>query len=276
MNLKVSERLFMLRKKQGLSQEELAEKIGVSRQAVSKWERGEASPDTDNLILLSKLYGISLDELLLGDDTDEKKNDPDQNSGDDYCDDCNTDTNDCGADNESVPESDESTDEPRDHVSFVNGIHVRDKDGSKVDISFGGIHVEDPKSGSRVHIDPAGVFVETPEKIDKNDVLKHMHNHKQHSKWMRFPYPIAAVLLFLLFGALFDVWHIAWIVFLTIPLYYSAVEAIESRKPNHFAYPVLTAVVYLYLGMAHGLWHPYWIVFLTIPLYYWIFSFYKK
>lgn len=41
-------------------------KIGVSRQAVSKWERAEASPDTDNLILLADIYGVSLDELLKG------------------------------------------------------------------------------------------------------------------------------------------------------------------------------------------------------------------
>ena len=64
MNVEVANRLQQLRKKNNLSQEELAEKIGISRQAVSKWERAEASPDTDNIILLSKLYGVSLDELL--------------------------------------------------------------------------------------------------------------------------------------------------------------------------------------------------------------------
>lgn len=64
MNVEVANRLQQLRKKNNLSQEELAEKIGISRQAVSKWERAEASPDTDNLILLSRLYGVSLDELL--------------------------------------------------------------------------------------------------------------------------------------------------------------------------------------------------------------------
>lgn len=64
MNLEISQRLVNLRKAKGYSQEELAAKLGISRQAVSKWERGEASPDTDNLILLSKLYGISIDELL--------------------------------------------------------------------------------------------------------------------------------------------------------------------------------------------------------------------
>ena len=64
MNIEVANRLQELRKKKGYSQEELAAKLGVSRQAVSKWERSESSPDTDNLICLAQLYEVSLDELL--------------------------------------------------------------------------------------------------------------------------------------------------------------------------------------------------------------------
>lgn len=64
MNIQTANRLVALRKERGYSQEDLAAKIGVSRQAVSKWERAEASPDTDNLILLARLYQVSLDELL--------------------------------------------------------------------------------------------------------------------------------------------------------------------------------------------------------------------
>ena len=66
MTIETANRLYELRKKQGLSQEELAEKLGVSRQAVSKWERSEASPDTDNLIALAKIYDLTLDELIYG------------------------------------------------------------------------------------------------------------------------------------------------------------------------------------------------------------------
>ena len=64
MNIEIANRLAELRKKHGYSQEELADKLGVSRQAVSKWECGESSPDTDNLIALAKVYNMSLDELL--------------------------------------------------------------------------------------------------------------------------------------------------------------------------------------------------------------------
>ncbi|HIW76496.1 MULTISPECIES: helix-turn-helix domain-containing protein [Gordonibacter] len=69
MNVEIAERLAARRRQAGLSQEALAAQLGVSRQAVSKWERSESSPDTDNLIALAQLYGVSLDELLyVGDD----------------------------------------------------------------------------------------------------------------------------------------------------------------------------------------------------------------
>ena len=58
------ERLVQLRKARGMSQEELAEKVGVSRQAVSKWETGAAEPSTSNLLALAKLYGVDAGELL--------------------------------------------------------------------------------------------------------------------------------------------------------------------------------------------------------------------
>ena len=67
MDATMADRLIARRKAAGLSQEALADRLGVSRQAVSKWERVESSPDTDNLIALAALYGITLDELLYGD-----------------------------------------------------------------------------------------------------------------------------------------------------------------------------------------------------------------
>lgn len=57
-------RLQALRLRHGMSQDALADKLGVSRQAVSKWERDEATPDLDKILKLSELYGISLDTLL--------------------------------------------------------------------------------------------------------------------------------------------------------------------------------------------------------------------
>ena len=62
----LGERIKNYRQKTGLSQEQLAEKINVSRQAITKWENDSGIPDIDNLILLSKVMGISLDELVMG------------------------------------------------------------------------------------------------------------------------------------------------------------------------------------------------------------------
>lgn len=62
----LSERLFELRKKKNFSQEDVADKLGVSRQTVSKWETGLSTPEFDKIEPLSKLYGITVDELVTG------------------------------------------------------------------------------------------------------------------------------------------------------------------------------------------------------------------
>ena len=64
MNIKLADRLVALRKERGFSQEELADRLGISRQAVSKWEQALSSPDLDNLVRLAQLYGLPLDELV--------------------------------------------------------------------------------------------------------------------------------------------------------------------------------------------------------------------
>lgn len=71
MSIQLGTKLADLRKRNGYSQEALAEKMGISRQAVSKWERGESTPDTDTLIELARLYSVSLDTLV-GNEPEEK------------------------------------------------------------------------------------------------------------------------------------------------------------------------------------------------------------
>jgi len=60
----ISQRLMQLRKQHHLSQNELAQKLNLTRQSISKWENGRGYPDLDNLILLSKIYQLTVDELL--------------------------------------------------------------------------------------------------------------------------------------------------------------------------------------------------------------------
>ena len=73
-----SEKLFELRKKSGLSQEELADKINVSRQTISKWEMNQSSPEMDKLINLSEIFNISIDELV-GNERLEESNNEEEN-----------------------------------------------------------------------------------------------------------------------------------------------------------------------------------------------------
>lgn len=70
-----AEKLKSIRKKAGMSQEKLAEKIGVSRQAITKWETDAGIPDIDNMMALSSLFNISLDELLSNEKTEKKQTD---------------------------------------------------------------------------------------------------------------------------------------------------------------------------------------------------------
>ena len=62
--MKFEEKLVLLRKKKGLSQEQLANELDISRQAISRWELGSTLPDAPNLLKLSSLFGVSIDYLL--------------------------------------------------------------------------------------------------------------------------------------------------------------------------------------------------------------------
>ena len=63
--MEFNNKLYKLRKQKGFSQEELANRLNVSRQTISKWEVGESTPDMENLVAISELFEISLDELVL-------------------------------------------------------------------------------------------------------------------------------------------------------------------------------------------------------------------
>lgn len=266
MNIETANRLLQYRKKYNLSQEELAAKIGVSRQAISKWERAEASPDTDNLILLAELYGVSLDELLKGENTKKADNESNGQSN------CNTDSDEEYKYNYSYsygPNGEkESTYEKTDKVSFKNGIHIDSKEGDHVHISFkDGIHIHD-KKGTDVSIHGNGVSV------NENGAESFYPVNEKKKKFLMFPFYIFPLLAFAWWGAsgVCFGWALSWICLLTIPLYYSIVEAIFERKPSHFAYPVLAVIAYILFGYFNvcGGWSLGWLIFLTIPVYYWI------
>ena len=233
MNIEIANRLQKLRKEKGYSQEELAEKLGISRQAVSKWERAESSPDTDNLICLARLYNISLDELLKTDD-----------------------------DNETIIEE-----QVKDKVKRVDigkdGIHIVDGD-EEVHVSLKGIkvNVNDNK------IDIEDIVSVNEEEKKENKIVKAIKKaipivitvayiliaaffDLWHPGWIvfllipilitliesiilkkicAFAYPVFATAIFLFVGCVFKWWHPGWVIFLTIPLFYMIGEQIDNRK----------------------------------------------
>lgn len=74
-----------LRKEAGLSQEELSYQLGVSRQAISKWERDSGYPETEKIVRMSKLFNVSLDYLLNEEDTEKPEISPDEKGIYDFC-----------------------------------------------------------------------------------------------------------------------------------------------------------------------------------------------
>ena len=275
MNLEIANRLVALRKDNKLSQEALAEKLGISRQAVSKWERAEASPDTDNLIALAKLYHVSLDELLkIHEEEEECERDPKQKT--ESRNELQT-VSACGADavvENQGPEAEKrsakqetgresgtgayyDTDSQEDvHVGF-DGIHVNNKE-AEVHVSWHGIHVYDKKKDDEVHIDKNGVRV-------NGEPADHMFTR---GKGDELPIGIIVIVVYLILGFCFNLWHPGWLVFFLVPIISTLINAVYRRNPNLFAYPVLALLIFLYAGLIYRVWHPAWVVFLTIPIYY--------
>lgn len=177
MNVTIAQRLAALRREHGLTQEQLAERIGVSRQAVSKWERTESSPDTDNLIALARLYGVTLDELLYGSGAEEAldagpASESDEAAGTALADaaeesESPSGTGDPGAcpSDEGDPTGAADTDTDgsagaRDRAEcwWDDRIYV-DSDDSTVSVGWDGVIVDDHRSGDHVEVGPGGIHV---------------------------------------------------------------------------------------------------------------------
>ena len=296
MNIETANRLYELRKKNGYSQEELAAKLGLSRQAVSKWERAEASPDTDNLVELAKLYGISLDELLdldksasyVKDNKEEQINKEEKNEKIKYEEDDDDDDDD---DDDEEDELNININSGDAKVKFKGGIHIEDGD-DVVHIGKKGIHVTS-EDGESVHIGLDGIKVTTNDgkTYNKNDFVcnsNHYHSLKNTIESIFVPLTVfGSIIAYLLLGFILGGtgWASYWVLFLLIPLVPSLIDAIFRKQFCSFAYPVLVVGVYCFLGLRfpgvsynlfgktfNGFWHPWWFLFLTIPVYYVIFG----
>ena len=288
MDLAMAQRLVDRRKAAGLSQEALAAQLGVSRQAVSKWERSESSPDTDNLIALAALYGVSLDELLYGEAADDADDPEDSDTGAEASDEAEEDED--SADNTS------RSDKPLVDISLARGIHVIDPDkGEEVHVGWNGIHVTNDRKGEEVHVGPGGVHVDTLEDdghsvhtnadgtvtIDgetfsswkeAHDKLDH-HGKHFHTKlgraWNKFPLPALVALAYLALGIVYGTWGMGLFLVFLIPIYYAIGDFIDRRRLSKLigsVYPAAAIAWFLYMWLCLGQPHPAWVILVTIPV----------
>lgn len=286
MDLAMAQRLVDRRKAAGLSQEALAAQLGVSRQAVSKWERSESSPDTDNLIALAALYGVSLDELLYG----EAASDADGSE------DGSTETVDEAKEAEDSAEHADCGDKPLVDISLARGIHVIDPNkGEEVHVGWNGIHVTNERKGEEVHVGPDGVHVDTLEDdghsvhtnddgtvtIDgetfsswkeAHDKLDHHGKHFQTKvgrAWNKFPFPALVALTYLVLGIVCGTWVTGLFLVFLIPVYYALGDFIDQRhlsKLIDVVYSVSAEAWFLYMWLCLEQPHPAWVILITIPV----------
>lgn len=288
MDLAMAQRLVDRRKAAGLSQEALAAQLDVSRQAVSKWERSESSPDTDNLIALAALYGVSLDELLYGEVVDDADCSEDSDAGAEASDEAEEDED--SADNTN------RSDKPLVDVSLARGIHVIDPDkGEEVHVGWNGIHVTNDRKGEEVHVGPGGVHVDTLEDgghsvhtnadgtvtIDgetfsswkeAHDKFDH-HGKHFHTKlgraWNKFPFPTLVALAYLILGIVYGAWATGLFLVFLIPVYYAIGNFIDRHRLSKLigsVYPTAAISWFLYMWLCLGQPHPAWVILVTIPV----------
>lgn len=264
MDITTANRLYELRKQHGYSQDELAEMLNVSRQAVSKWERSESSPDTDNLIALARLYNVSLDELLGFNKTQNNAETADNTAQNDNstadCDNCEQSSN-GGIHIESDDE----------HVHIdQNGIYVKEKNGKTVKIT-GNIAKFVHKFTGDIDVNDDGSNIEDDDNVEfaiKNGHIVGAYRNPAIKGIVFGTMLILCLAAYLAIGFACSLWHPGWLLFLLPIIVDGITETILTKNPNKFPIIFIAVATYLLLGLGWGFWTPYWAVLFIIPVYY--------
>lgn len=222
MNIEIANKLQKLRKENHYSQEQLANELGISRQAVSKWERAEASPDTDNLICLAKLYGVTLDELLSCDKTiEEIKEDNLLKEKEE--------NNNCEKEGDipiqflsnKVIFTDTYTKETKE-FKFKKKHHNSLYDALISISTLLTIMVYFLLGGLKNMWHPGWiVFILIPVIVTFIEAIR-------QKRFTVFAFPILCTVIYLILGFYKSLWHPSWIIFLTIPIYYVLASSIDD------------------------------------------------
>lgn len=198
MNVEITQRLAELRRERGFSQEGLAEQLGLSRQAVSKWERAESAPDMGNLIALADLYEVTLDELLrVSPEVEEDMRFESQERAE------SVETEAAAAAEAALAAA------ARAEAAAATAAEAPDVPKVVVEVSA-------PAATSGGFPPSASVPIAPPPTPQPKDPLQ------------SFPYPLLCAVIFLLAGFCFGWWHPGWVIFLTIPFYYWVVNTLEA------------------------------------------------
>ncbi|WP_304427049.1 helix-turn-helix domain-containing protein [uncultured Adlercreutzia sp.] len=240
MNVEIAQRLAELRRERGFSQEDLANQLGLSRQAVSKWERAESAPDMGNLIALADLYEVTIDELLRVSPEVEE---------------------DMRYESQVLAESAEA----EAAVAAAAAQEAANRAESAA--------AEAAARAAKEPADPAKVVVEvsTPQPTPPT-------RPANAAPWPPAagapaygappvggaPGPMPPLATGVPYGVSQPV--------VPVPPAVPVAPAPPAPKDplRSFPYPLLCAVIFLLVGFCFGWWHPAWVIFLTIPFYYWI------
>lgn len=243
MTYEFADRLIELRKDNGMSQEELAQRIGLSRQAVSKWERAESSPDIGNMVALAEIYGLTIDDIVKGTSAVSPE-----------------------AAEEASSKAEAAVEEAGEEEAAAEaaGDELEAFEGVEVDAAVNNADAQPSQTVDDISQMPPP---DPSQRVDWADAAAAAWHHGTQAPPPGHPFgghqgapdptqPFASP----------DpaVQHFA------TPDPGQPVD--KPRKPAAlmFPYPVLCALLYLIAGFAFGLWHPCWIIFFTIPFYYWI------
>ena len=207
-------KLYELRKQARYSQEELAEKLNVSRQAVSKWECGDSLPDTENLIALSKLYDVSLDALI---GNSPSKNQPSTIEETSL---------------EEIPATPEDGQIESENTNDLKNKEEIDTGKRKKKILKIFLTLPYPILITIIYLlwgflwDGWAVgwtlYVTVPIYYSIFDCIK-------KKKASHFAYPVLVTFIYLFVGMQWGFWHPNWVIFITIPIYYAITDAIEKK-----------------------------------------------
>lgn len=240
METNFGKRIVEFRKRNGISQDELANKIQVSRQTICNWESGEVSPSLNYINEMAKAFNVSSSDFI----------------------DFSKSVEDCYK---------EKVD--------INSKDIKDNKsgkGDKFKWDNSGIHILDNDSGDSVDIDLHGIHINSDK---KDNGFQFVFNGEEERRKRKIVDNVASLIdgvMFLLLVAAYltlgfidkNNWLLYWPLFLTFDIPSAIIRTFGKKDGSKFPIVWIALTVYCFLGSFGLGWHPYWVIFFIIPIYY--------